>query len=190
MDKSTLRNYISEVEDSNTEHSKAYRFLSFVENIFGEEIDIDYAKEVFPEFEKYLVTRRGAVAIRGRAGVFPENLIIEFKADRLDSGRNKMVLERAKNQLRRYIYVIWKEYDTKLKYLLLASDGIRNYVYRPILKGNLKSIVEREGDYMQKELDKKLKEVIELEKIDEMDISKVDPDHLHSWFNRYFLNKK
>lgn len=189
MNKSTLRNYISGTRDSEKERLKAHKFLRFAENLFGEETGIDYANKTFPEFEKHLSKKKSTLAVRGNAGELLRNLIIKFKGERLDPHRNKNLLERAKKQLRRYIYIIWKEHDTDLKCLLMASDGIRNYVYKPILKGDLKSVIDKEEDHMKKELDKSLEKVIELEKIDEMDISKVDSDQVYDWLDRYLIHK-
>lgn len=55
MEESQLQSYISRSKDANSHFSKAHYFLRFVEEVFEEEIEIDRAKEIFPELEKYLV---------------------------------------------------------------------------------------------------------------------------------------
>lgn len=116
-------------------------------------------------------------------------MIIEFKTSKLDPPRNKKIIENAKNQLRRYIFILWKKYGEDLRYLLMASDGIKNFIYRPSLKGCLEDL-EVDEDALQKldkELDEELRKVIDLEQIDEMDFSKADPDHVHLWLDKYLL---
>lgn len=186
MDESRLQKYISNSEQANSHFSKAYFFLKLAEDLFGEDIEIGYAEDFFPKLEEYLVAEKGTIAVKGKADALLGNLIIEFKTTKLDPLRNEEIIENAKDQLRRYIYILWREHSEDLRYLLMASDGLRNFVYRPSLKGNLNDL-EIEEDMTPKELDKKLRKIIELEPIDEIDISEADSDHVYVWLDRYLL---
>ena len=188
MEKSQLRKYISSSKNANTHFSKSRRFLNFVDDLFGEKVEIDFATEIFPELEKYLVNERGTVAVRGRVDG-PLGLIIEFKTAKLVPMRNKGILEKAKDQLRRCICILWKKHGKDLNYLLIASDGLRNFVYRPSLEGSIEDL-EVEQDIFPKKLDKKLRKKIHLEQIDKMDFSEANQDQVYDWLNQYLLYKE
>ncbi len=184
MEKSQLQKYISKSKNANSHFSKSRRFLNFVKTIFGEKVETDFAIEIFPELEKYLVNKQGTVAVRGEAGTPFGNLIIEFKTAKLVPMRNKGILEKAKDQLRRCICILWKKHGQDVSYLLMVSDGIRNFLYRPSLEGNIKNL-EVDEDIFPKELDEKLRKIIGLEQIDEIDISKEDSNQVYDWLDRY-----
>ncbi|KXA89658.1 hypothetical protein AKJ37_02645 [candidate division MSBL1 archaeon SCGC-AAA259I09] len=188
MRNSQLREYISKTRSASTHFSKSRRFLDFVENIFGGKVEIGFAKEIFPELEKSLVNEQGTVAVRGEAGAPLGNLIIEFKTSKLDPMRSEEIIEKAKDQLRRCICILWKKHGQGLRYLLMASDGLRNFVYRPSLEGSIEDLEVGEEIHAG-ELDEKLRETINLEQIDEIDISKADSEHVYAWLERYLLHE-
>lgn len=188
MEKAQLQEYISGSRNAKSHFSKSRRFLNFVEILFGKKVEINFAKEIFPELEKYLVNKQGTVVVRGGEDGPLGNLIIEFKTSKLVPMRDNEILEKAKDQLRRCICILWKKYGEDLRYLLMASDGLRNFVYRPSLEGNIGDL-EVEEDIFPKELDDKLRKIIDLERIDELDISEADSDQVYDWLNRYLLYK-
>jgi len=150
-------------------------------------VEIDFAKEIFPELEKYLVNKQGTVAVRGKADGPLGNLIIEFKTAKLVPMRNKGILKKAKDQLRRCICILWQKHGQDICYLLMASDGVRSFVYRPSLKDSIENLKVDE-DIFPEELDEKLRKIIELEKIDEIDMSEADSDYVYDWLEHYLLN--
>lgn len=100
--------------------------MNFVNNVFSEKIE--YAIDLFPYLEKPIKSEKGTVAKKGRTDALLGNLIIEFK-QQLDTEH----LEQAKQQLKKYISIIWGKESHQARYLLFASDGIENKVYRPKL---------------------------------------------------------
>lgn len=187
MKRSQLESYISKAKNANTHYSKAHHFANFVKDVLEKDVEIDLAKETLPELEKYLINERGALVVHSREEGLCRNSLIEFKTSKIAPWGNKEILKNAKEQLRSYIFTLWREQGTDLRYLLIASDGIRNFVYGPSLKGDLESIVESEEDKIGKRLDRQLEEIIELEKINDIDFGKAGPDHVQNWLDRYLL---
>ena len=76
--------------------------------------------------EKYIRSKQGTLIVEsGRIDVLLGNLIIEFESD-LDRK-----LEEAKEQLRKYIAILWSNQKYRRQWLAIASDGINFRVYRP-----------------------------------------------------------
>ncbi|MFW5913272.1 MAG: hypothetical protein ACOCSA_02365 [Candidatus Hadarchaeota archaeon] len=187
MDESQLESYISKAENANTHHSKAYHFSNFVRDVLCEKIDIELTKETLPELEEYLINEKGTITVQSKTVDPPRNSIIEFKTSKLSPWGNKEIIEKAKEQLRSYIFILWRKQGAELQYLLIASDGLRNFVYKPSLKGDLESITERKEDKIGKDLDRQLKEIIKLEKINDIDISKADTNQVQDWLDHYLI---
>ncbi|KXB07769.1 hypothetical protein AKJ51_00225 [candidate division MSBL1 archaeon SCGC-AAA382A20] len=181
MDELTIQDYISKMEGADAYSSKASLFSNLVENLFGEEVDVGPAGNLFPELEGHLIDERGTLAIEGEDDP-QDNIIIEFRKTNLDPLRSKEIIERAENQLRRYVYVVWRERKPELRCLLMASDGLHNFVYRPSLKEGLEAIDLEGGSPFA--IDKKLRKIIELEKISYEDFSRGDPDRVCTWLKR------
>lgn len=162
-----LKSYINDINQVHTHQSISFYFLEFVRDVFSD-ANVGYAHkpDLFPYLEEYIKSDKETVAIKGRADALLGNLIIEFKTDLEEE------LSDAKDQLRKYIAAIWRE-EGKVRYLLFASNGIHNKVYRPKLE--------------RKEMKP---ENIELELVDEIDLSSEDPDYTYVWLDRYILYKK
>ncbi|KXA88800.1 hypothetical protein AKJ61_04175 [candidate division MSBL1 archaeon SCGC-AAA259B11] len=102
-------------------------------------------------------------------------------------GDHGEIIERAKDQLRRFAYAIWRERQPELRCLLTASDGVHNFVYRPSLKGDLDS-VDLEG-VSPFTIDKKLRQIIDLEEISRQDFSRGDPERVCKWLERIIFGR-
>lgn len=90
---------------------------------------------------------------------------MEFKNELSESK-----LKKAKEELQRYCYIIWKNEGRKPSYLLIATDGINFVVFIPTLKAKELAL-----------------ESIELEESDRIDISMAKPEHVYLWLDRYLL---
>ncbi|KXA96306.1 hypothetical protein AKJ38_03510 [candidate division MSBL1 archaeon SCGC-AAA259I14] len=140
MDGAEIQRYIAKIKGANTHSSKASLFSKLVKSLFGEEANVGLALDVFPELEEHLIAKRGTLAIWGEDDIPEPNLIIEFRTSKLDPLRSEEIIERVKDQLRGYAYVVWRDRKPELPCLLTASDGVHNLVYRPSLKRDLASI--------------------------------------------------
>ena len=162
-----LTQYLDDVSKANTESAKAHLFLEFVRQTF-KDVNADCAENLFPDLEKYVRYRRGAVVVSGRIDAFLGNLIVEFERD-LDRK-----LEEAREQLKKYVAILWSmEGKARVNYVTMASDGEKFRVYRP--RTHL-------------ELGKPLgQEDIFLDEIDRVDARKVSARDVYFWFDRYLL---
>lgn len=163
-----LNQYLNQARKVSTHQSIAYHFLRFIQDEF-ESAESGHANDLFPYLEQYLkrTDTKGTVAVKGRADALLGNLIIEFKTNFEEE------FEDAKSQLKKYISVIWDQ-EGEVKYLLLASDGIRNVVFRP-KKEKTDGGIDVEN--------------IDLERIDEIVLSQEDPEYVRAWLDRYILYK-
>jgi len=171
-----LENYFFDVNKVHTEASKAYLFLNFIRDVFSG-IDARYSYQLFPYLEKYLKNKEGTVSIKGRADALLGNLIIEFK-DELTKGK----LQTAKEELRRYISIVWSNEKERPKYLLIATDGVSIRVYRP--------------RFVQMKLFETMDEIditpdrISLEPLGQIRLDKVDENYAYIWLDRYLLYRE
>ena len=162
-----LTQYLDDVSKANTESAKAHLFLEFVRQTF-KDVNADCAENLFPDLEKYVRYRRGAVVVRGRIDAFLGNLIVEFERD-LDRK-----LQEAREQLKKYIAILWsKEGKSRVNYVTMASDGEKFRVYRPRTHVEIGKSLNQEDIY--------------LDEIDRMDARKVRPRDAYFWFDRYLL---
>jgi len=171
-----LAQYLVETNKVHTEASKAHYFLIFIRDIFSD-IDAKYSYQLFPYLENYLRNKKGTLGIRGRADALLGNLIIEFK-DELTVGK----LKTAKEELTKYISIIWSNEKEKPKYLLIATDGIQIYVYRPKLV-HMK-LFESEADT------EITPDRISLEPLSRIKLDRVDENDVYIWLDRYFLYRQ
>jgi len=162
-----LAKYLHDVKRANTEPAKAHLFLELVRGTF-KDVNVDCAESLFPDLERYVRYRRGAVVVRGRIDAFLGNLIVEFERD-LD-----VRLEEAREQLKKYVAILWsREGRARVNYVTMASDGVKFRVYRPRTHIELEEPLEQDDIY--------------LDEIDRMDLLKVGFRDAYLWFDRYLL---
>ncbi len=116
-----LKEYIENINKAHTEYSKTFLFLKFIRKTFSK-INIDHTHKLFPRLEKFLKKKENTVTIKGRVDALLGNLIIEFKTE-LDQKK----LDKAHEELKRYVSIIWSNEKARVKYLLIASDGVEFY---------------------------------------------------------------
>lgn len=171
-----IKQYLSDIKKVHTEASKAYYFLNFIRDVFSG-IDADYSYQLFPYLERYLKEKKGTIGVKGRVDALLGNLIIEFKDELTDRK-----LKDAKEELKKYISIIWSNEKEKRNYLLIATDGIEILVYRP--------------KFIQMKLFESKEEVeitpdrIDLELLDQIKLDRVDLDYAYIWLDRYFLYRE
>jgi len=172
-----LELYKSQIKDVHTENSKAFLFLEFIRDVFSK-ADINYLRDFFPYLEKYLRNKEGTLAVKGRADALLGNLIIEFK-DELTQQK----LASAKEELQKYVSIIWSNEKERTRYFLIASDGITVSVYRP--KFFQMKLFEDQEEKREITPDR-----IGLEFIDSIRLDRVEPNYAYVWLDRYLLYRE
>ncbi|MEK6690078.1 MAG: N-6 DNA methylase [Nitrospirota bacterium] len=155
-----FKEYIEQISQLNTEPAKAQRFLILLKDIF-ENVDAGFVEDYLHGVEKYVSIKQKDIILRGKIDALYGNLIIEFEKDLRKS------LNEAAQQLKRYTsYLI--QAGEKASYLCLATDGILFYAYLPKIKTNNE---------------------VELEEIEKIDLTKIEPYQAYFWLDRYFFRK-
>lgn len=181
-----IQGYIAKTKGADTQSSKASLFSKLVEDLFGERVDVDPAADVFPELKGHMISEKGTLAVRCE-DTPGTDLIVEFRTAKLDPLRSKEIIERAEDQLRRYAYLIRRERGEGFRCLLTASDGVRNFAYRPSEKENLESLdLEGRSPFA---VDKKLRKSVELERVGYKDFSRGDPEKASRWLERLITGR-
>jgi len=156
----SVREYISQLSELNTESSKAQRFLILLKDLFGD-VNAGFVEDYLRGVEKYVSIKHKDIVLKGRIDTLYGNLIIEFESDL----RKK--LDEAISQLKRYASCLLQS-DSKKNYLCLATDGILFYVYLPTMGEDGKT---------------------DLEEIEKINLSKMESYQAYFWLDRYFFRK-
>jgi SAM-dependent methyltransferase len=161
--------YLDDVRRVRTETNKAYLFLEFIRAVFSG-IGADYVERLFPDLERFVRVREKTVVVRGRIDAVLGNLLVEFESDL----RFERKLRQAKEQLRRYIAILWpKSRNRRFNYLAVATDGLRFWVYRPVC--SVKPGVPVSPDDVR------------LEELESFDLERVDEREAYLRLDRIFL---
>ena len=140
--------------------AKAQRFLILLKDLF-DDVSVNFVEDYLHGVEKYISVKQKDIILRGRIDALYGNLIIEFEKD-LRKSFNEAI-----EQLKRYTsYLI--QSGEKANYLCLATDGILFYIYLPKIKSDNE---------------------IELEEIEKIDLTKIDPYQAYFFIDRYFFRK-
>jgi len=121
----------------------------------------DFKKDE-PKLEKFVRDESGPVVIRGRIDAILRSLLIEFKGK-----LNDIKIEEAESQIKIYICAL-----QSTNYDCVISDGIRFIVYQP-------RVAENAPHFNQS--------MLELVRVDEINIMEAEDDDIYLWFDRYFL---
>lgn len=162
-----FKKYIEQISRLNTESAKAQRFLILLKDVFGD-VNAGFVEDYLHGVEKYISVKQKDIIFRGRIDTLYGNLVIEFEKDL------KKTLDEARSQLEEYVgYLL--EHDSKTNYLCLATDGIFFHVYIPKIEwhsfGNIKT------------------RHIELEEIEKIDLTKIEPYQMYFWLDRYLFRR-
>jgi len=162
--------YLSMVESTENEDTKADRFRDFIRRAFPE-INFESLSGFYPEINKYVRYLGHGHLIRGKPDSLFGNLIIEFE-NVLDDRH----LEEAEGQLRKYAAALWsiqaERGQKRGRLTALATDGLRFTVYKPrtvVVAGPVAT------------------EQVSLEKIDQINLRELSIDDAYSWLYRYVV---
>lgn len=164
-----LANYLLTIEKLPNENSRSHRFSVFLHERFGLELDV--VSTYFAGMEKGLKANHAGQILKGRVDNLFGNLVIEFKKD-LPS-----TLEEATEQLKKYIGLLWSNEapGQRAPYLGLATDGVHFYAYSPTADPAQNTFKASD---------------ITLNKIDEVDWTRLSSDDVWMWLDRYFLREE
>ncbi|GIU70738.1 MAG: BseRI endonuclease [Candidatus Nitrosocaldaceae archaeon] len=157
-----LKRYMHDIEGANTESTKAFLFMEFIRDVF-KHVVINSAR-LDPDLEKYIKSDK-TILVKGRIDALLGNVIIEF-----ENNLKRRKLDEAKSQLQRYTAILWNNIGM-IKYLCIASDGFKFYIFRP-RSSKIENFTERD---------------IILEEIDNFDIREIESTKVYKNLDRYFL---
>jgi len=153
-----------------SESARSHRFAMLLQELFG--VKPGFVEAYTTGIEKYLKVKGKDRILKGEADNLFGNIVIEFEAS-LTKNRYE-----AEEQLRRYVAILWSHEpaDVRTPYLCLAADGVRFIAYSPALAA--------------KTMDEISPDEIQLEVIEDADWTKLQPQEIYFWLDRYFLRKE
>ncbi|MGB8275079.1 MAG: N-6 DNA methylase, partial [Alphaproteobacteria bacterium] len=162
--------YLRDVQAQRSESARSHRFAMLLQELFG--VEPGFVEAYTTGIEKYLKVKGKDRILKGEADNLFGNIVIEFEAS-LAKNRYE-----AEEQLRRYVAILWSHEpaDVRTPYLCLAADGVRFIAYSPALAA--KTMYEISPDE------------IRLEVIEDADWTKLQPQEIYFWLDRYFLRKE
>jgi len=162
--------YLREVEPLNKEQARSHRFAMLLQQLLG--FEPSFIEAYSSGIEQSLKVRQKDRILKGEADNLFGNVIIEFEAN-IPKKRAE-----AEEQLGRYVAILWSQEpsETRTPYLCIATDGIRFIAYSPTLVSPAEKDVTP-GD-------------VRLEVLEEADWTKLEPDEVYYWLDRYFQRKE
>ena len=162
--------YLREVEPLNKEQARSHRFAMLLQQLLG--FEPSFIEAYSSGIEQSLKVRQKDRILKGEADNLFGNVIIEFEAN-IPKKRAE-----AEEQLGRYVAILWSQEpsETRTPYLCIATDGIRFIAYSPTL------VSPAEKDITPDD--------VRLEVLEEADWTKLEPDEVYYWLDRYFQRKE
>ena len=162
--------YLHEVEPLNKEQARSHRFAMLLQQLLG--VEPNFVEAYSSGIEQSLKVRQKDRILKGEADNLFGNVIIEFEAN-IPKKRDE-----AEEQLRRYVAILWSQEpsETRTPYLCIATDGIRFIAYSPTLPKAIEKEVPPNS--------------VHLEVLEETDWTKLKPDEVFYWLDRYFLRQE
>ncbi len=167
----SIAQYLADVRPLNSEPARLARFTGLLNDLFGE-LDFPLVRDFLAGFETKISTHQAEKCrvLRGRPDALYGNLVIEFERGATGWLRD------ARRQLELYSTILTREANSKGSYFIpIASDGIRFVVFAP-----------KEGSGLPGEAEEGS---VELEQVEEFDLSKRQPSEFYYWLDRYFLRQ-
>ena len=162
--------YLRQVEPLNKEQARSHRFAMLLQELLG--IEPSFVESYSSGIEQSLKVRQKDRMLRGEADNLFGNVIIEFEAN-IPRKRAE-----AEEQLGRYVAILWSQEppDARTPYLCIATDGVRFITYSPApVSATARDVTP--GD-------------VRLQVLEEADWTKVKPDEVFYWLDRYFRRKE
>ncbi len=166
----TIPQYLREVGQLNKESARSHRFAMLVQQLLS--IEPNFIETYSTGIEQYLKVRQKDRILKGRADNLFGNIIIEFEVN-IPKKRGE-----AEEQLRRYVAILWSQEppDARTPYLCIATDGVHFITYSPTFVNAITKDVAPDD--------------VCLQVLEEADWTKLKPQEIFYWLDRYFLRKE
>jgi hypothetical protein len=167
-----IEKYRDEVRTHKGETARFHCFSNLLNELFGE-LDLPVVRDFLAGLETQLSAYEAEKCrvLRGRADALYGNLVIEFESS------FPAKLKEAKGQLQRYLAILRKSPETSETYFIpIATDGVSFHVFAP------KPGVALSPEQVQEE--------IEIEQVEDFDLTKRQPVEFYYWLDRYFLRRE
>lgn len=174
-----IPHYLHEVEQLHKEQARSHRFAMLVQQLLS--VEPNFIETYSSGIEQYLKVRQKDRILKGRADNLFGNVIIEFEVN-IPKKRGE-----AEGQLRRYVAILWSQEppDARTPYLCIATDGVRFVTYSPTCLPSR----DRQA-FANVSIRDILPEDICLQVLEEADWTKLKPQEIFYWLDRYFLRKE
>lgn len=158
------------VKSQNSESAKSQRFLLLLNDLFG--VQPGFIEDYVSGIEKYIKVKQKDRILKGKVDDLFGNLVIEFERDLAKKQAE------AEDQIKKYVACLWSQEvpHQRIPYLCIASDGIGFTVYSPAIEDSAKTEIRPDE--------------VQLEIIEQMDLSTLKPQEVYFWLDRYFLRKE
>ena len=167
----SFQSYNTLIVQQNNEAAKALAFSHLLKDWFSK-ANPTFLEDYLKGVEKSVKGKQNSLVLRGEIDALFGNAIIEFESDL----KVKAKLLEAKEQLRRYAYLLITEYEEiDRNYLCIATDGILFYVFAPFWRNADKAPSSWEE--------------IELRQIEKTDLSTLNGGNAFLWLDRYFFRQ-
>jgi hypothetical protein len=165
-----IQQYLHDVEPLNKEQARSHRFAMLLQQLLG--FEPNFIETYSSGIEQSLKVRQKDRILKGEADNLFGNVIIEFEAN-IPKKRAE-----AEGQLCRYVAILWSQEPSEVRtpYLCIATDGVRFITYSPTLAS------PTEKDIMP--------DNVRLQVLEETDWTKLEPDEVYYWLDRYFQRKE
>ncbi len=165
-----IQQYLHDVEPLNKEQARSHRFAMLLQELFG--FEPNFIETYSSGIEQSLKVRQKDRILKGRADNLFGNVIIEFEAN-IPKKRDE-----AEEQLRRYVAILWSQepFEARTPYLCIATDGVRFIAYSPTLASPTEKDITPDD--------------VRLQVLEDTDWTKLEPDEVYYWLDRYFQRKE
>jgi len=165
-----ITRYLREVETLNKESARSHRFTALLQQLL--DVEPNFIENYSAGIERFLKVKQKDCILKGEADNLFGNVIIEFEAN------IPKKLSEAEDQLRRYVAILWslEKPDNRTPFLSVATDGVRFVAYSPELINVDKQDLSPDD--------------VKLHVLEEVDWTKIRPQEVFYWLDRYFLRKE
>lgn len=165
-----IQQYLHDIKQLNKEQARSHRFSMLLQQLLG--IEPNFIESYTSGIEKSLNVKQKDCILRGEADNLFGNVIIEFEQNILKKRSE------AEEQLHRYVAILWSQepLGARTPYLCIATDGVHFLSYTPTLDNVKLEDVKPEN--------------VSFKLLEDEDWTKLKPEEVFNWLDRYFLRKE
>ncbi len=165
-----INHYLRDVESLNKEQARSHRFTALLQQLL--DVEPGFIENYSAGIERFLKVKQKDRILKGEVDNLFGNVIIEFEAN------IPKKLSEAEEQLRRYVAILWslEKPDNRTPFLSIATDGVRFVAYSP--------------EPVNSDQQDLLSDDVKLHVLEEVDWTRLKPQEVFYWLDRYFLRKE